>query len=138
MKEVEFFELGYCKEEEYTRVVCLSKYKGKYVFCYNEKRKGWEIPGGHIEKGETWIKAAKRELYEETGAIKTKIFPVAVYKIESFALLCYCEILELDKIPEKSEMSKIIYSNSLPNNMTYKDTFKKCFEVVNQSIKENN
>lgn len=131
MKEVQFFELNYCKESEYTRVVCVSKYQGKYVFCYNTKRKGWEIPGGHIEKGETWLNAAERELYEETGAIKTNIIPVATYKINSFSLLCYCEILKIKKIPKNSEISKIMLSDKLPNNMTYQDTFKKFFELVN-------
>ncbi len=27
----------------------------------------WDIPKGHIEKGETYIDCAKRELFEETG-----------------------------------------------------------------------
>ena len=53
MAEIQTFDLGYCDENEYTRVVCVSRYKGKYVFCYNKKRNGWEIPGGHIENGET-------------------------------------------------------------------------------------
>lgn len=30
--EVQLFDLEHCKEKEYTRVVCVSKYKGKYVF----------------------------------------------------------------------------------------------------------
>ena len=32
MLEVKLYDLGYCEESEYTRVVCVSKYKGKYVF----------------------------------------------------------------------------------------------------------
>lgn len=52
--EVKIFELGHCEDSEYTRVVCVCRYNGKYVFCYNKKRNGWEIPGGHIEEGETW------------------------------------------------------------------------------------
>ena len=54
MFELSFYDLGFVGEKEYTRVVCVSKYKGKYVFSYNKKRNGWEIPGGHIEEGETW------------------------------------------------------------------------------------
>lgn len=37
MLEVKLYILGYCKESEYTRVVCVSRYQGKYVFCYNKK-----------------------------------------------------------------------------------------------------
>ena len=133
VKEVKFYDLGYCDESEYTRVVCVAKYKDKYVFCYNKKRKGWEIPGGHIEEGENYIEAAKREMYEETGATKIKIIPVAVYKINSFAILFYCEILEMDKLPEEYEMSEIMFSSKLPDNLTYPDTFKKYFELVKEN-----
>ena len=40
MFEVKNYELGYCDPSEYTRVICVSKYKDKYVFSYNKKRKG--------------------------------------------------------------------------------------------------
>lgn len=130
MLEVKIFDLGYCKNEELTRVVCVSKYKDKYVFSYNKKRNGWEIPGGHIEEGETWEEAAKREMYEETGAIKINIDPICVYKISTFGLLCYCEILELEELPKESEIEKIMFSDSLPDNLTFPESFKIYFETV--------
>ena len=130
MLEVKIFDLGYCKNEELTRVVCVSKYKDKYVFSYNKKRNGWEIPGGHIEEGETWEEAAKREMYEETGAIKINVEPICVYKISTFGLLCYCEILELEELPKESEMEKIMFSDSLPHNLTFPESFKIYFETV--------
>lgn len=34
----------------------------------NLNKRGWDIPGGHIEPGENPVEAMKRELYEETGA----------------------------------------------------------------------
>lgn len=130
MLEVKLYDLGYCSEEEYTRVVCVARYKDKYVFCYNKKRNGWEIPGGHIEEGETWQDAAKREMYEETGATKIEVEPISVYKISSFALLCYCEILEMGDLPDGYEMNEILLSDELPDNLTYPDTFKLYFDVV--------
>ncbi len=136
MFEIKLFDLGYCDESEYTRVVCVSKYKGKYVFCYNKKRNGWEIPGGHIEEGETWEEAAKREMYEETGATKIEVTPISVYKISTFGLLCYCEILEMDELPKEFEMEKILFSDSLPDNLTYPESFKLYFDTVNKKINE--
>lgn len=130
MPNVQLFDLGYCEEKEYTRVVCVCNYNEKYIFSFNKKRNGWEIPGGHIEDGENWENAAKREVYEETGATKIKITPICVYKITSFALLCFCEILEIGKLPQEYEMSKIMFSNKLPNNLTYPDTYKILFDRV--------
>lgn len=131
MLEVKTFDLGICDESEYTRVVCVCRYKGKYLFSYNKKRQGWEIPGGHIEEGESWLKAAEREMYEETGSTKIKVEPICVYKISTYGLLCYCEILELKELPEEYEMEKIMLSDTLPDNLTYPDTFKLYFDIVN-------
>lgn len=130
MAEIKTYDLGYCDEKEYTRVVCVCRYKDKFVFSYNKKRNGWEIPGGHIEEGETWQEAAKREMYEETGATKIEVEPVCVYKISTFALLCYCEILELEELPEEYEMENIMFSDELPENLTFPEAFKLYFDIV--------
>ena len=130
MLDIKTYDLGYCDDSELTRVVCVSRYKDKYVFSYNKKRNGWEIPGGHIEEGETWEEAAKREMYEETGAIKINVEPICVYKISTFGLLCYCKILELSELPKEYEMEKIMFSDNLPDNLTFPDSFKLYFDTV--------
>ena len=39
MLGIKTYDLGYCAESEYTRVVCVSKYKDKFVFSYIKKEK---------------------------------------------------------------------------------------------------
>lgn len=137
MVDVKLYDLGYCSEEEYTRVVCVARYQGKYVFCYNKKREGYEIPGGHIEEGETWMDAIKREMYEEVGAVKIDVTPVCVYKINSYALLCFGEILQIEELPKGYEMTAVLFSNSLPDHLTYPDTYRLFFETVKKFVERN-
>jgi len=55
-------------------------YKNKYLIIHS--RKGhWDLPKGHVEKGETLLQAAKREVLEETG-IKVKRIKGFEHKID--------------------------------------------------------
>lgn len=63
-------------------VVIVSRYQNKWIFCKHKQRDTYEIPGGHREAGETILEAAKRELYEETGAIKFSIEPMCIYSVK--------------------------------------------------------
>ena len=58
--------------------VIVSRYDGKWVFCKHKERDTYEAPGGHREEGEAILDTAKRELQEETGAVKFSIEPVCV------------------------------------------------------------
>ena len=79
MTEVKFYEE--IADERLAFAVILSKARDKYVFCRHRDRETWEIPGGHREPGEHILDTAKRELYEETGALEFKIAPVCVYSV---------------------------------------------------------
>ncbi len=109
--------------------VIVSKSNGKWVFCKHKERDTYEVPGGHRENGETILETAKRELYEETGAIAFDIKPVCVYSVlgknrvnetgeESFGKLYYAEISAFEK-ELHSEMEQVLLLDELPGKWTY-------------------
>lgn len=109
--------------------VIVSKSNGKWVFCKHKERDTYEVPGGHRENGETILEAAKRELFEETGAIAFDIKPVCVYSVtgktrvnetgeESFGMLYYAEISAFEK-ELHSEMEQVLLLDELPGKWTY-------------------
>ena len=84
-------------------VVIISKYKDRWVFCKHKGRDTYELPGGMREKGEDVIATAKRELIEETGALKFTIKPLFGYSTksvnfynnsEAFGMVYFSDIFE--------------------------------------------
>ena len=79
MVAVKFYED--VKDELLRFAVVIAKHDGKWVFCKHKERETLEFPGGHRETGETIAETAKRELMEETGAVKFEIRPICVYSV---------------------------------------------------------
>lgn len=111
--------------------VIIAEQNGKLVLCKHRERNSYEIPGGHREKNETIEETAKRELYEETGAIKFTIDPVCIYSVtgknrvnesgkEAFGMLFHAEIIFFEH-ELHSEIEKIELFDNLPENLTYPD-----------------
>lgn len=107
--------------------VIITKSKGKWVFCKHWERETYEVPGGHREEGEDIEDTARRELYEETGAVKFSLVPVCVYSVvqddgddrtESFGKLYYAEVEQFEE-QLHSEIEKIILADELVENWTY-------------------
>lgn len=117
-KKVEFLNADDVADKEFKIAVIVAKYNGELVLCKHKERETWELPGGHREEGETILEAAKRELYEETGAKIFSIKPVSAYRITRWAMLYYAEIEVFDELPE-SEIEKISFFENLPENLTY-------------------
>ena len=97
--------------------------------CKHKNRETWEIPGGHIEKGETPESAAKRELFEETGATEFVLVPEFKYSFEinekkTFSVMYKAVITKMQKLPD-FEIKEIDFFEKLPNNVTYPDIYAK-------------
>lgn len=128
MTEVKFYENT--EDERIKFAVIFAKTQNKYIFCKHKDRDTWEIPGGHRENGENIMDAAKRELYEETGALEFDIEPICIYSVkapdnlnhgeESFGMLFFADI-KCFEAELHSEIEKIVITDELPERWTYPD-----------------
>lgn len=134
MTVVNFYEEA--EDELLKFAVIIAKTADKFVFCKHKDRDTLEIPGGHREPGEAVSDTAKRELYEETGAVDFDIKPICVYSVikegnfdgqESFGMLYYAEIKSFEE-ELHSEIEKIVITDKLPEHWTYPDIQPRLIE----------
>ena len=127
MLEVNFYDT--VDDDLLKFAVIISQSNGKWVMCKHKERDTYEVPGGHREEGEDILETAKRELQEETGAVKFDIEQLCVYSVtgknsinengeETFGLLCFAEIREFSG-ELHCEMEKVVLMDELPENWTY-------------------
>ena len=73
---------------------CVAFEGDRFLMVYHPRRKGWEMPGGKLEEGETPEGAAKRECLEESG-----------YEVEITAVrdIGYCDVCAARIVGKKGE-----------------------------------
>lgn len=125
MTKVQFYDRADDRKLKFAVIV--TKTNGHWVFCKHKDRNTLEVPGGHREPGEDIQATAKRELYEETGAVDFSIEPVCVYSVtasgnfdgqETFGMLFYADVKAFEK-ELHSEIERIVIQDDLPKAWTY-------------------
>ncbi|SDX92736.1 NUDIX domain-containing protein [Thermoactinomyces sp. DSM 45892] len=101
--------------------VIICKYNDKWLFCKHKNRDTYETVGGRREQGESIFQTARRELFEESGAITYELDLVSRYRMNDLntcGALFYADIQTLSTLPE-SEIESIHFFDEIPQNLTY-------------------
>lgn len=115
-------------------------YNDNYVMTYHPKRNGWEFPAGRREGDETPEECAKRETFEETGAILKTLQPIGIYIIKgeekAFKTVIFVGRVErFEPKPHWSETNLVKLFDKLPEKVSYSDDV---YNIVIEKLKEIN
>jgi len=141
MTEVKFYDPLIEPDEGLIYSVISAKFENKWIFVRHHKRSTLEIAGGHIEKGESSHEAARRELMEETGALKFNLHCVATYSVKmdgitQYGRLYLAEVFELGPIPDISEIAEVILMEHLPESLTHPEIQPHLFDRTIEYLKQ--
>lgn len=134
---IEYYPLG-AIAQDYNFVVMVSFFNDQLVWVRKKGTNTWGIPAGHIEPNETPDLAAKRELWEETGAIDFKLTPMFDFSIitsegRSFNRLYHCNINEIGPLPN-FEIEEISFSNTMPEHLTHGEIQPRLIQKVKENL----
>lgn len=134
------------KDSDLQFVIMLCKYNEKIVLCKHKDRDTYECPGGRRENYETIIETAKRELYEETGAVEYNLKILSNIAIKGFdgvienkktkyGCILLSKILKIEKMP-KYEIDCIKFFKEIPNDWTYPEIEPVIFKKYVKELSE--
>ena len=84
----------------------------RFLMVWHKGRNGWEMPGGHVEPGETSEDAVKREFVEESG------YSIKVVAVRDIGYCDVCAAVIGEKVTEDCEMESRFFE-ILPDQLSF-------------------
>lgn len=128
----QLFESEQIEPSKLTYVVMCARYRGVWIFVRHKERETWEMPAGHIEKGESAHQAAVRELFEEAGVVRSALVHICDYSVTVRSKTEYGRfyLVNVDTLDPhlEHEIDELLFTDQLPLNLTYPEVQTILFE----------
>lgn len=120
--------------ENFDYVLTILLYENKFVIVKNKNRK-WEFTGGKRIKNETMIEVAKRESWEEAGAIIENIKPIGYYRLSDNknVVVTLADVRYFEEMPRgyETETRKLVTHLPKDSELSFADgIYQKIFDYV--------
>ncbi|CEG28287.1 RNA deprotection pyrophosphohydrolase [Bacillus sp. B-jedd] len=137
-------ELSFCKNAfpgKHGHVLVICTYEGKWLLTRHRER-GLEFPGGKMEQEETLEEAARREVFEETGAEVSRLEWLAEYRVAApegpfvkTVFLAEAERVERQQTYHETEGPELIEGSLTTKRFSEKFSFIMKDEVIGECLK---
>ncbi|MFE5320743.1 NUDIX domain-containing protein [Paenibacillus sp. NPDC056579] len=94
-----------CLIDEVNCVLIFAFFEGKLVLVRHRSR-GWELPGGMRDEGESVTQAVAREMYEEAGGELESIERIGQYLIFEHSELAFVKNIYISKVSVLRELPR--------------------------------
>jgi 8-oxo-dGTP diphosphatase len=136
---IEFFRPDTLPGNHLTYVIIGAREGNNWIFVRHRERESWELPAGHIEKGESPDAAAKRELFEETGTLESELQPIHDYSVTMngstlYGRIYFARVSRRGDLPA-TEIEEVVTSAHSPQPATYPYAHWKFIEVLEAFLK---
>jgi 8-oxo-dGTP diphosphatase len=121
-------------------VVIAARFGDGWIFVRHRRRQGYELPAGHPDTGEESVRAAARELTEETGAIDFVMEPLSYYFVETgegrqYGRLFLAEVERLGKIADSDEIEGIKVFRHRPRRLSLPEVMTFLFATAREYVR---
>ncbi len=104
----------------------------RFLMVWHNKRNGWEMPGGHVEDGESSEEAAKREFLEEAG------YEIEIVKTRDIGYCDVCAAILGKKVRDNCEMRSELFTE-LPEQLSFeREEYEDTVPWAKSAIDEKN